>query len=164
MLGARELIGLGAVAGLLGCANLTSEPSCGRQRSVTAFDTLPNVAFDLTLVDVDPHGASYFLGGDAFSWEITVPEGKVSAVHLHLRDDGRMLWDLTTDDLNPDPGYTVAGGGDYSPTTDIANLFGLVQTGRTYIDVHTGGATQPVIRADVTQIHSEDWTDNVCST
>jgi hypothetical protein len=96
---------------------------------------------------------------------VTVPQRAVTAVHLHFRDDGRLLWDLTTPDDKYSPGYTAAQSSQYSHDTDIGNLFGLVRDGRTYIDVHTKSTSEPILRADVTHINFRDWeTEHVCST
>jgi hypothetical protein len=161
----RLLPVLGCTA-LVGCSALVSEPSCGRSRSVSAFDTLPNIAFVLTLQDQDPHEGGYSLSRvDMIDWRVTVPEQAVTAVHLHLRDDGRLLWDLTTPDDKYSPGYNAGSSSEYSHDTDIGNLFGLVRDGRTYIDVHTKSASGPTLRADVTHIDFRDWeTEHVCST
>jgi hypothetical protein len=156
-----------AAAGLIACSAFISEPSCGRYRSVAAFDTLPDIAFALNLLDQDPHegGAYAWNRADFIDWRVTVPQQSVTAVHLHLRDDGRLLWDLTTPDDEYSPGYNVAQSVEYSHDTDIGNLFGLVRDGRTYIDVHTTSASEPILRADVTHIHFTDWeTEHACST
>jgi hypothetical protein len=154
-------------AALVGCSALMSEPSCGRSRRVAAFDTLPDISYQLTLLDQDPdEGNTYaFRQADFVDWSVTVPRKAVTAVHLHLRDDGRLLWDLTTRPPITDPAYTVANSMEYSPTTDIGNLFGLVRDGRTYIDVHTDSATEPALRTDLTRLDFTDWEpEHGCST
>jgi hypothetical protein len=130
-----------------------------------AFDTLPDVALQLTLVDEDPHEGGYSVPrGDFLEWSVTVHRQGITAVHLHL-DDGRLLWDLTTSDPDPAQGYTAANSMEYSPSTDIGNLFGLVRDGRTYIDVHTNGSTEPMLRTDLTRLESTDWeSQTACST
>jgi hypothetical protein len=155
-----------AAGGLVACSAFISEPSCGRYRSVSAFDTLPDIAFALNLLDQDPHQEGYAWNRvDFIDWSVTVPQQPVTAVHLHLRDDGRLLWDLTTPDDEYSPGYNVAQSSEYSHDTDIGNLFGLVRDGRTYIDVHTNSASEPTLRADVTHIDFSDWeTEHACST
>jgi hypothetical protein len=155
-----------AFAGVTGCSAFAIDGSdCGRFRSVSAFDTLATVAFDLRLTDEEPHeGAAYgFNRADFIEWSVTVPEKQVTAVHLHL-DDGRLLWDLTTPDYDPAPGYTASQSSEYSHDADIGNLLGLVRDKRTYIDVHTSGNTQPSIRADITQVNFQDWATSTCGT
>jgi hypothetical protein len=157
---------LAAVAGLAACSALISEPSCGRSRSVAGFDTLPDVAYQLTLTDQDPYkGAHAWDRVDYIDWSVTLHRSAVTAVHLHSRDDDRLLWDLTTPDDAYSPGYTAARSTEYSFQMDIAYLFSLVREGRTYIDVHTHGASEPVLRVDVTHLNFRDWeTEHVCST
>jgi hypothetical protein len=161
------LSALPAATALVACSAFISEPSCGRYRRVSAFDTLPNVAFALTLLDQDPHQKSAYLWNrvDFIDWSVTVPQQAVTAMHLHLRDDGRLLWDLTRPDDEYSPGYTAAQSIEYSHDTDIGNLFNLVRDGRTYIDVHTKSASEPILRADVTHMDFNDWeTEHACST
>ena len=157
---------LATTAGVAACSAFISEPSCGRSRSVSAFDTLPEIAFTLTLLDQDPDdgGAYAWNRADFIDWRVTVKQ-PATAVHLHLRDDGRLLWDLTTPDDAYSPGFNVAQSMQYSHDTDIGNLFGLVRDGRTYIDVHADNASDPVLRADVTHMDFRDWeTEHACST
>jgi hypothetical protein len=155
-----------AWAALVGCSALISEPSCGRSRSVSAFDTLPDIALELTLLDQDMDEGTYAWDRvDFIDWSVTVRPRAVTAVHLHLRDDGRLLWDLTTPDDKYSPGYTVAKSSEYSHDTDIGNLFDLVRDGRTYIDVHTRSTTEPALRTDLTHLDFTDWeTHHACST
>jgi hypothetical protein len=155
-----------AWAALVGCSALLSEPSCGRSRSVSAFDTLPDIAFDLTLLDQDMDEGTYVWDRvDFIDWSVTVPRRAVTAVHLHLRADGRLLWDLTTPDDEYSPGYTAAKSSEYSHDIDIGNLFRLVRDGLTYIDVHTNGAAEPALRTDLTHLDFTDWeTHHACST
>jgi hypothetical protein len=75
----------------------------------------------------------------------------------------RMLFDLSSDDLDPAPGFTTAGGGDYSYDSGIDDLFTLVRTGATYLDVHSGSGVEPVIRVDITDVQFQDWSDYYCS-
>jgi hypothetical protein len=161
----RLLPVLGCTA-LVGCSALISEPSCGRSRSVSASDTLPDIAFAITLLDQDMDEGTYVWDRvDFIDWSVTVPQRAVTAVHLHMRDDGRLLWDLTTPDDKYSPGYTAAKSSEYSHDTDIGTLFGLVHDGRTYIDVHINGATEPALRTELTHLDFSDWeTHHACST
>jgi hypothetical protein len=149
-----------AAAGLLACSGLIHEEPCGRQRSLSVQDTTESLTVDLSLVDEESRP-------DGLSWEITVTEtSSVTAVHLHDATPGngdRMLYDLTTADLNPAAGFTVAGGGTYSFTTSIESLFGLVRNGNTYIDVHSTVNPGGEIRYDITAVQFEDWSDYFCS-
>lgn len=153
-------LGLIMTAGLLGCSGLYREEPCGRQRSLAVDDTLPALTLHLSLVDEEDRP-------DGLSWEITIPgTNAVTAVHLHDATPGngdRMLYDLTTEDMNPEPGFTAAGGGYYSFTTSIESLFGLVRSGKTYVDVHPGSPAEGALRADLTDVQFEDWSGYYCS-
>ena len=150
-----------AAAGLLGCTMPLHEDPCGHQRSLTVQDTLPALTINLSIVDEEDRP-------DGFSWEITVSDrgAGVTAVHLHdgtPGNGGRMLYDLTTTDLDLSPGFTVAGGGVYSYTTSIQSLFELVRSGNTYIDVHTRADPEGALRADLKDVQFEDWSGYYCS-
>jgi hypothetical protein len=153
-------LGLLATAGLFGCMGIPLEGACGRQRSVTVRDTLPDVALYLSLVEEAERA-------DFISWEITPFRlNDITAVHLHDAipgHGGRMLFDLTAEDTYPDDGITVAGGGPYSYDASIENLFNLVRSGSTYIDVHTGSEPEGAIRVDLAQVEFEDWSEYYCS-
>ena len=142
-------------AALIGCSLYSPVAPCGSQRSVSFQDTIPGVSVDLSLTDEEK-------GPDSYYWDITVGGGKITAVHLHDRNDGRMLHDFTTDDVDPAAGFTVAGSEYYSFTEGIETLFGLVRTGRTYLDVHRNSDPEPELRVDVTPVHFEDWSDYFC--
>lgn len=156
-----RVLALLAAAGLLGCSTFYHEAPCGRQRSLVFDDTLSD--FTIHLILVDEEGL-----GDGFTWELFINTSveRVTAVHLHDGSAGgnnRILNDLTTADLNPDPGFTVAGGGEYSHSSDIQNLFDMVRSRWTYIDVHTAANPGPALRADVVPTEFEDWSDYYCS-
>ena len=156
-----RVLALLTVAGLLGCSSFYFESACGRQRSLAVDDTLSG--FTIHIILVDEEGL-----GDGFTWELFINTSveRVTAVHLHDGSAGgsnRILYDLTTADLNPDPGFTVAGGGEYSHSSDIQNLFDMVRSRRTYIDVHTAANRGSALRADVVPTEFADWSDNHCS-
>ena len=158
LLALLTIVGL-TTAGLVGCGAVPLEGACGRMRSVTVHEAGPGLTVDLSLSDDEKQP-------DGISWEV-VPRGiqGVTAVHLHdgLPGHGnRLLYDLTSEDTYLDDGFSVAGSQDYSYNGEIDNLFTLVRTGSTYIDVHTGSA-EPALRIDLTDVQFQNWSDYYCS-
>jgi hypothetical protein len=146
-----------AAAGLCGCG-LYPDGACGRQRSLTVDENVPNLIVHLQIVDEADRA-------DVLSWAITLQGlNVITAAHLHdgtPGGSGRMLYDFTS--TNPDPGSTVAGSAEYSHDTGVDNIFELVRSGRTYVDVHTSSNPTPTAQADLTDVEFEDWSEYYCS-
>jgi CHRD domain-containing protein len=119
----------------------------------------------LSVIDEDARRLALF---DAISWEIKAPGvgDSVTAIHLHdltPGNGGRMLYNIPVMNLSPGPDFQSAGTVDYSYTTSIDNLFQMVRSGQTYLDVHTVEHPEGAIRADLTQTQFEDWSGYFCS-
>ena len=159
MLRALAVLAVTCLTGCSGAAVL--DPPCGSQRSISVQDTLPEIAFNLGLVDERERT-------DGIFWDILAFHlDHIMAAHLHDAIPGhgdRILYDLSsTDQFLGDSGLRITGGGIYSLDSGIDALFTLVRTGATYLDVHTGSGSEPAIRVDLTDVQFEDWNEYYCS-
>lgn len=155
--------------GLLSCSGFYREQPCGRQRTVTARDSLaatavgPSVSRGASFTAVDEESR-----WDVISWEIRVAGlgDSVTAVHLHDQTPGsagRILYEIPESDAEPGPDFGTVGALDYSYTTSIESLFQLLRSGQTYIDIHTASQPDGELRADLTEVRFEDWSGYFCS-
>ena len=91
-----------------------------------------------------------------FNWAVRatgIDRSTVTAVHVHERDTNRLLFQIPIENTNG-PADVITLTFSPRPHNGIiaqwSEVYELLGSGRGYLDVHAGGASEPVMRANLT--------------
>ena len=110
------------------------------------------------------HHRTQQTSAEEFLWSVRssgIDRSTVSAVHVHERDTGRLLFAIPIENTNA-PADVITQTFTRRPHNGAiaswSEVYELLGAGRGYLDVHTAGSAAPLFRADLTP-QNANWRD-----